>query len=436
MSRWGLIALSLASTGCPTPKSASLPPAQPGEPAPSTSPPPAAPSAVVATPTQAVCGDAKVEQGERCDDANTTGGDGCSASCRREPARFFSWSFAGLADGSVVSRKTGQALPGRVTLAAAEAALIETEEGSRYFYGSDRLLPLPSDSSVVMLGAGRSPCVLNDRGEVWCVGGEFNSAGRPQFELGPRVTDGVQAAIWNKLRRAPGPVAGLAGNIDVGCLLLDRGTTTQCWVREPVAPGFSLSAKMPLGRGRVAKQLVAGSEHFCVLLENGEVGCWGDSSYGQTGYVAEVVDEDRPELPGPERRRRTPPDTFLKFDSPAKWLAASDSTTCALLANGKLWCWGDTDALAFEDPTEPTFLERMQSDRVHSSGARYPKALRASTLPRSPIQLPRACTVREVSLLSEQLCVSCEDGCSKCWGKSAATPNAKKAAPPDECLTY
>jgi len=182
--------------------------------------------------------------------------------------------------------------------------------------------------------------------------------------------------------------------------------------------------------------LVAGTEHFCALSQNGEVGCWGDSSYGQTGYMAGVVDGDRPELPGPERRRRTPPTTFLKFDSPAKQLAASGFTSCALLESGKLWCWGDTDALAFEAPDEPTFQERMLSEHLHSSGARFPKTLQASTMPHSPIKLPSTCNVQDFSILGGQLCVSCEGGCSQCWGVSEATLNVKKDEPPAECLTY
>lgn len=386
-----------------------------------------------------MCGNAKVEEGESCDDGNTKGGDGCADSCRREPARFLSWDYVLLADGSVVSRKTGQALPGRVTLSAPEAAVIKTDDGLRYYYelyaAPPLLPPLPSNTSVATLGAGLAACLLNDHGEVWCLGGGTNSDWpRPQFEPGAQVTESGVTLTWYELRRAPGPVAGLAGNVDFGCILLDGGATTQCWRKD------SLSAKMSLGRGRIAKQIVAGSEHFCVLSESGEVGCWGDSMFGQTGYMAEIVAGKAatvwPELLWAERRRSTPPTAFLRFDSPAKKLAASWVTSCALLENGKLWCWGNTDALAFEDPNEPTYVGRMASEQFHPRGGRLPKPVGASTLPHSPIQVPSACQVKEFSLVSVQLCVSCEGGCSKCWGMSATNLDVEKAKPTDDCLTY
>jgi TonB family protein len=38
-----------------------------------------------AVPADPVCGNGSLESGEECDDGNTTSGDGCSATCRREP---------------------------------------------------------------------------------------------------------------------------------------------------------------------------------------------------------------------------------------------------------------------------------------------------------------------------------------------------------------
>ena len=393
-----------------------------------------APSVVVPAPTHPVCGNGKVEEGETCDDGNTVGGDGCANRCRREPARFLSWNYVLLTDGSVVSRKTGRALAGRAALSAPEGAVMKSEEGLRYYYelyaAPPLLPPLPSAASVTSLGAGLNPCLLNELGEVWCLGTSFSESPRRPFESGRQLTESGLSLTWNKLRRAAGPVAGLAGNIDFGCILLDGGATAQCWRKDSLLP------KVSLGRGRTAQQVVAGTGHVCVLLQNGEIGCWGDSRFGQTGDVTDVDPAAKPDLVLPERKRNAPPNTFLKFDSPAKQIAASHTESCALLENGKLWCWGNTDALAFEDPDEPTFFARMSTEQRDARGIRRFKPSGASTLPVSPIKLPDACNVKDFSLVSQQLCVQCERGCSKCWGRSQATSSATKAAPPDECLTY
>jgi cysteine-rich repeat protein len=393
-------------------------------------------SPVVPAPAPTSCGDAKIQAGETCDDGNTVSGDGCAATCRREPLRFLGWDYVLLSDFSIVSTMTREALPGRVTLFSPEAALVQTAAGLRYFSGGPQLLSLPKSAGIAMLGAGSSPCVLNDSGDVYCVGGTLSDSERPHFEHGPEVTEAGVTITWNKLRRQPGAVAGLAGNIDVGCILLDGATATQCWRRETSPPYSSISRKMPLGRAHVAQQIVAGSEHVCVLSRDGKVGCWGDSSFGQTGYMAELIPGTRPELGVPERNRRTPPVKFIELDSPAKQLAASGYETCALLENGKLWCWGDTDALAFAASDEPTCSQRMESERVDPRLGPVPKPLTASTLPHSPIKLPSACSVKDFSLVSGQLCVSCQGGCSKCWGQSDATLNVKRAEPPSDCLTY
>lgn len=432
MTKWYQILL-LSGAACGPPPSVSGPSVH--EKQTPSAPVASVPSVVVPTASTTRCGDAKVQAAETCDDGNTLSGDGCSAACRREPLRFLGWDYVLLSDRSIVSTKTAEALPGRVTLFSPEAALVQTAHGLRYFLNSPQLLSLPVGATVARLGTGNVPCLLSERGEVYCVGGTLNDWERPHFEHGPDVIEAGATITWNKLRRPPGLVAGLAGNIEIGCVLLDGGTATQCWRREIVPPYSSISRKMPLGGGRVAQQIVAGSEHFCVLTRDGEVGCWGDSSFGQTGYMAELIPGTRPELGVPERNRRIPPTKFMKFDSPAKQLAASAYETCALLENGKLWCWGDTDALAFEASHEPLCIQRMETDRFHM-GRPIPKPLLASTLPHSPIQLPSACNVQDFSLVSGQLCVSCQGGCSKCWGQSDATLTIKRAEPPPDCLTY
>jgi cysteine-rich repeat protein len=51
-------------------------------------------------PTVLPCGNGIVDGGEECDDGNTTGGDGCSAGCRREPTQHYACYKAKVRRGS------------------------------------------------------------------------------------------------------------------------------------------------------------------------------------------------------------------------------------------------------------------------------------------------------------------------------------------------
>ena len=44
------------------------------------------------------------------------------------------------------------------------------------------------------------------------------------------------------------------------------------------------SAAINLGQGRTARQVAAGKDHTCALLDNHTVKCWGENSLGVLGY--------------------------------------------------------------------------------------------------------------------------------------------------------
>ena len=77
--------------------------------------------------------------------------------------------------------------------------------------------------------------------------------------------------------------------------------------------------------------LVAGEYHTCALLEGGKVRCWGRSNVGQLGLASinSIGDNEQPwsvaEVP---------------IGGTVESLAAGRDHTCAVLAGGKLRCWG------------------------------------------------------------------------------------------------
>lgn len=76
-----------------------------------------------------------------------------------------------------------------------------------------------------------------------------------------------------------------------------------------------------------AVQLVAGENHFCVRLNDGTVKCWGDNFSGQIGN-------------GSSERTSGHPPTTVTGISGVKQISASDFTTCAVLADDTITCWG------------------------------------------------------------------------------------------------
>ncbi len=81
-------------------------------------------------------------------------------------------------------------------------------------------------------------------------------------------------------------------------------------------------------------QLGAGYVHMCAVLASGKVRCWGWNGNGQGG--ARFGDANIGDAPG----EMPPPDVDL--GGPALQVTAGYTHSCALLASGKVKCWGQT----------------------------------------------------------------------------------------------
>ncbi len=95
---------------------------------------------------------------------------------------------------------------------------------------------------------------------------------------------------------------------------LGDGTTTS---RIAPAPVTGLSG---------ATQVSTGAEHACAVLADGSVRCWGRGGTGATG--------------DPDGINRSTPITVPSLGGTAVAVAASASSTCALLSVGTVRCWG------------------------------------------------------------------------------------------------
>ncbi len=75
-----------------------------------------------------------------------------------------------------------------------------------------------------------------------------------------------------------------------------------------------------------ATQLAAGDNHFCALLSDGDVRCWGDNNTGALGA-------------GVLANRYNPPVAVVGV-ADATQISAAGSTTCARSSAGGVKCWG------------------------------------------------------------------------------------------------
>jgi alpha-tubulin suppressor-like RCC1 family protein len=194
-------------------------------------------------------------------------------------------------------------------------------------------------------------CAIDDGGSVWCWGandgaqlGDGTSGGNPWSTEGSRLTP----APVNGLGEGRSAVAISAGRIHT-CAILDDGSVS-CWgsarltghgldcresecvdddgngYPDPLTP----TQTAPFGGGRSAVAIAAGWWHTCVILDDGSVSCWGDS----TPSAVTIGD-------GTGEGRYSPTQTAsLGEGRTAVEISAGRQHTCAILDDGSVVCWG------------------------------------------------------------------------------------------------
>jgi alpha-tubulin suppressor-like RCC1 family protein len=197
---------------------------------------------------------------------------------------------------------------------------------------------------------GSHTCAWLDDGSVRCWGGNSNGElglrdredrGDEPGELGtalPVVDFGpVRAAI-----------AVSAGGRHT-CALFDDGAV-KCWganesgqrglghVHAEVGAQGDLPS-VDLGPEAHVIQIDAGEAHTCALLAGGRVKCWGSNEEAQLGIGSVETRGDEPEELG-----EALPSVALPVETPAVQVSAGDTHSCALLADGEVWCWGSNTA--------------------------------------------------------------------------------------------
>jgi alpha-tubulin suppressor-like RCC1 family protein len=210
--------------------------------------------------------------------------------------------------------------------------------------------------TVSKLYAGQSEtCAILDNNDLKCWG--YNNHG--QLGQGMVQSIGDQANQMgdnlNPIDLGTGHYATtVAIGVDAICAILEN-SSVKCWggnasgqlghentVTIGDAPG-EMGDALPvtnLGTGRSALKLISGYSHFCALLNNNTVKCWGSNTYGQLGQAA-----------GTSGARRSIGDAAGEMGDnlavsnvgtglTATGLIAGQYHTCAILSDSSVKCWG------------------------------------------------------------------------------------------------
>jgi alpha-tubulin suppressor-like RCC1 family protein len=214
---------------------------------------------------------------------------------------------------------------------------------------------------VIGLGAGRTvlalssagyfDCAILDTGAVKCWG--LNSVG--QLGLGDTSNRGANLASMGDdlpvVDLGTGRTAvALAAGGHHACAILDNGKV-KCWGYNPYGelglgdtnsrgdvPGET-GDNLPyvnLGTGRTAVALVGGEYHTCAILDNAQLKCWGENSYGELG-----IGDTYPRGVSAAGMGDNLPYVNLGTGRTAVSITAGQYYTCAILDNAQLKCWGN-----------------------------------------------------------------------------------------------
>lgn len=223
-------------------------------------------------------------------------------------------------------------------------------------------IDLGTGRTAIQITAGEGHvCGLLDNNDIKCWGmnsfgqlgqGHDNNIGDAPGEMGDALKPidlGFEAE----------PVSVVAGGLHT-CVLLNDGQI-KCWGRnrhgqlgighirhvgdDEGEMGENLvSVQYTIRRTVIA--LVAGQEHTCMLVSPGNVKCWGANQSGQLGQGHD--DDYGDDL---DETERNIPSVDIGDDVSAMQISAGGDQTCVIIERGGLKCWGSIDLKAVGNST-------------------------------------------------------------------------------------
>jgi E3 ubiquitin-protein ligase HERC3 len=216
-------------------------------------------------------------------------------------------------------------------------------------------------------------------------------------------------AYAQSLVAAPKAVDVVTG-LSSSCALFDNGLV-KCWgIDQEGSLGTGLPRNdlgdvpgetgdglpfVNLGQSAFAEDLFAGYFHTCAILASGKTKCWGDNTYGQLG-LGDGEDRGRT----PETTPNKLPFVDLGVGQVATQIFAGENSTCALLLNNTIKCFGENrrGTLGQGDASNRGLMTSQMGDSL------------------LPIYLGRRVSVQTINVYLTNACAVTTDGLVKCWG--------------------
>lgn len=187
-----------------------------------------------------------------------------------------------------------------------------------------------------------------------------------------RIWRGSTARVTVAFSSAPLRTRDVAVGDDTCAVLVDGGVV--CW--DNYSLDLNTRYQHRIKGISQAKAIAAGSMHYCVVMGDGTVRCWGSNSYGQVG-----VPPDEDSVPGPVEVPGLTGVTDIE---------AGGVNSCALRADGTAACWGSNGYGQLPGVDQPSS--------------------------HTPVTLPLA-GITDLSVGSS-ICAVLVDGTVDCWGEN------------------
>ncbi len=250
-------------------------------------------------------------------------------------------------------------------------------------------IPVPGTLTQVVIGIGHA-CSLDVAGVVRCWG--QNGQGQLGYGNTTPILDPAQAPAVD----VGGPVAAITVATSSTCALLTSGAV-RCWgdnssgglgygVPEMIGDDETPADRGDVPLGARATAIAAGVFHICAILEGGALRCWGRAP-GIPGTDGIGDDETPDSLP------------VIDVGAVTRKVRGGTATTCAILDQGRLRCWGNND------------LGQLGYGHNQRIGDDEP--------PASAGDVPVDGEVVDIAMSRDTACAVLADGAVRCWGGGA-----------------